>query len=165
MSLHNLGKNHLNEPQEEAILNELTQLEQALFGNLIDLSPEDRQKYGSISEQNKLLVNKVLDYHRSQPQHGAPEVDWEEFKADYHSREFWSSILMRLYSLIHQIESTKILHDYDNYQDALTDYAFSQYRAERNIPGAFDKQNTLKQFFARTGTTNTPKDDTIPREV
>jgi hypothetical protein len=164
MSLHNLGKNHLDPAQEELILNEILQLEQALTGNLIDLSPEDRQKYGSISEQNKLLVNKVLDYFLSQPQHSAPEVDWMEFKGDHHSRQFWGNILMRLYSLIHQIESTKMLHDYDNYQDALTDYAFTQYRAERNIPGAFEKANTLKQFFNRTGTTNSPKEDIPPTE-
>ncbi len=164
MSLRNLGKNHLNEAEEAAILNELLQLEQALSGKLIDLSPEDRQRYGSINEQNKLLVNKVLDYFLSQPQHSAPEVDWEEFKKDYHAREFWSLILMRLYSLIHQIESTKIPYDYDNWQDGLTDYAFTQYRAEHNIPGAFEKQNNMKQFFPRTGTTTTPKEDTPPTE-
>ena len=152
MPLHNLGKDHLDAATMQALAVLVTDLEQTLSGKVTDLSPEDRQTYGSIGEQNKLLVNKVADYRQNQPQHSAPEVDWAEFEADYTSRKFWENLILRLATIIRQAESTKILHDYDNYQDALTDYAYSQYRAERNIPGAADKVAELKQFFNRTGT-------------
>ena len=152
MALHNLGKDHLDAATMQALTALVSDLEQTLDGKVTDLSPEDRQTYGSIGEQNKLLVNKVVDYRQNQPQHSAPEVDWTEFEADYASRKFWENLILRLSTIIRQAESTKILHDYDNYQDALTDYAYSQYRAERNIPGAADKVTELKQFFNRTGT-------------
>jgi hypothetical protein len=158
MSLHNLGKTHLPTAEQQQILAAVADLEALLVGKLIDLDAEDRQKYGSISEQNKLLVNKVADYHQHQPQHSAPEVDWAEFAADSTSRKFYENFILRLATIIRQAESTKILHDYDNYQDSLTDYAYSQYRADRNIPGALDKVNELKQFFNRTGA----KKDGIP---
>ena len=160
MSLKNLGKDHLAAAEQQDILAAVANIEQLLTGKMLDLSPEDRQKYGSISEQNKLLVNKVADYHQYQPQHSAPEVDWAEFDADKQSRAFWENIILRLASIVRQAESTKILHDYDNYQDALTDYAYSQYRADRNIPGATDKVTELKQFFNRTGASK--KEDPAP---
>jgi hypothetical protein len=138
----------------------LTQLEQALVGKVIDLSAEDRQKYGSINEQNKLLVNKVADYRDSQPQHSAPEVDWAEFVADYDSRRFWEQASMRLASVVQQIDSTKILHDFDNYRDALADYDYTKYRAARNIPGAAEKETALKQFFPRTAAETITPDTT-----
>ena len=160
MALHNLGKDHLDAATMQALIALVSDLEQTLDGKVTDLSPEDRQTYGSIGEQNKLLVNKVADYRHNQPQHSAPEVDWAEFEADYASRKFWENLILRLATIIRQAESTKILHDHDNYQDALTDYAYSQYRAERNIPGAADKVTELKQFFNRTGSSK--KEDKTP---
>lgn len=167
MSLHNLSKSHLDLTEQQAVMQALTLLEQTFDGKTIDLSAEDRQKYGSIGEQNKLFVNKIADYHNSQPQHAAPEVNWTEFEADYASRKFLETIFLRVSSLARQIESTKMLHDYDNYQDSLTDYAYAKYRAERNIPGAIDKETELKQFFARTSASSNKKDapsapDTTP---
>jgi uncharacterized FlgJ-related protein len=150
MALHNLGKNHLVAAEKTQVTTLLGQMEQALAGKITDLSAEDRKKYGSINEQNKLFVNKVMDYHSTQPQHSAPEIDWTEFSADYESRKFWEGVALRLSSLVRQIESTKILHDYDNYQDSLADYSYTQYRSARNIPGAADKEEALKQFFPRT---------------
>ncbi|WP_229048776.1 hypothetical protein [Chryseobacterium arthrosphaerae] len=48
---------------------ELSKLDQALqtigtvlSGKTINLTPEERQQYGSIAEQNKLFVNKVKTY-------------------------------------------------------------------------------------------------------
>ena len=161
MSLHNLGKTHFTATEEQAILLALNQLEQAFDGKTVDLSPEDRQKYSSIGEQNKLFVNKVADYHDSQPQHSAPEVDWSEFEADYASRKFLENIVLRITSLNRQLESTKMLYDYDNYQDALTDYAYTKYRADRNIVGAADKETELKQFFARNSSSSNKKNVTV----
>lgn len=160
MSLHNLGKAHLTATEQQAITQALIQLEQTFDGKTIDLAAEDRQKYGSIGEQNKLFVNKVADYHDSQPQHSAPEVDWAEFEADYASRKFLENVILRIASLNRQLESTKMLHDYDNYQDALTDYAYAKYRAERNIPGSIDKETELKQFFTRSSPSIAKKDNT-----
>lgn len=134
----------------------ITQLEAALAGNLTALTEEERVKYGSINEQNKLLVNKVRDYQQSSPAMSSPDVDWVEFESDYQSRAFLESRSDRLKSLVYQMQSTKILHDYDNYQDALNDYAYSQYKKGADEPGFAEKVAELKQFFNRTKTPVNP---------
>lgn len=44
----------------------------------------------------------------------------------------------------------KIVHDYDNYQDVLIDYDYSQYKANTKAPGFTEKVEELKQFFPNT---------------
>lgn len=134
----------------------ITQLEAALAGNLTALTEEERVKYGSINEQNKLLVNKVLDYQKNSPALSSPDVDWVEFVADYEARAFLESRSDRLKSLVYQMQSTKILHDNDNYQDALNDYAYSQYKKGADEPGFAEKVAELRQFFNRTNSAVNP---------
>ena len=51
------------------------------------------------------------------------------------------------------LNNNKILHDFDNYQAALTDYDFSKYKFNTKVAGYETKVNELSQFFNRTGTT------------
>ena len=48
----------------------------------------------------------------------------------------------------------KIVHDYDNYQDALTDYDFSKYKSSTKTPGYTKKVDELRQFFPNTTANN-----------
>jgi hypothetical protein len=134
----------------------VSQLEAAVAEKLAALTEEERSKYGSINEQNKLLVNKTRDFNQNQPNLSSPDVDWDEFSSDYESRVFLESVANRLLSIAYQMQSTKILHDHDNYQDALSDYSYSQYKKGAGEPGYTEKVAELKQFFNRTGTTNKP---------
>ena len=104
----------------------------------------------SVNEQNKLLVNKVRDYQQSSPAMSSPDVDWTEFESDFQARAFLESRAARLSSLAYQMQSTKILHDNDNYQDALNDYAYAQYKKGANEPGFTEKVAEIKQFFPRS---------------
>ncbi|MFN0203999.1 MAG: hypothetical protein ACKVTZ_20940 [Bacteroidia bacterium] len=137
----------------------LAQLEALVDGKLMGLSSEERQTYGSVNEQNKLFVNKVNDYHNSSPQLSSPDVDWNEFAADYQARHFLETRLTRLQSIVSQMESTKILHDYDNYQDALDDYSYSQYKAGAGKAGFTEKVADLKQFFNRSKKVTPPAEE------
>jgi hypothetical protein len=150
MSLTNLDNVHLTPAQLTAAQTALTDLETALAVIDVNLTPEDRRKYGSINEQNKLFVNKVNDYNNSQPALSSPEVDWNEFAADYVSRTTYEALIARLDSLIKRLDNAKILHDYDNYQAGLTDYAYTSYKAGSAASGFENKYNELKQFFTRT---------------
>lgn len=76
-------------------------------------------------------------------------MDWVEFEADYEDRLFLELLAFEVRALLYDIESTKMLHDHDNYQAALTDYAYSQYRSERGGVGAIAKFLELRQFFPR----------------
>ena len=150
MPLINLRNVHLTPAELSTIKQAMADLETTLQGVDVQLTPEDRIRYGSINEQNKLLVNKVQDFHVSSPELSVPEVDWDEFELDYNSRGNYESLIARLESLALNMRNAKILHDYDNYQSALADYSYTAYKAGGGTPGYETKMNELKQFFAKT---------------
>lgn len=49
------------------------------------------------------------------------------------------------------MSNAKILHDQDNYQNSLTDYAYTQYKAGTEAGGYVTKRNEIQQFFPNTG--------------
>ena len=65
MAITNLNNTHLTATQVADAQNAITQLETALPIINVSLGAEDRQKYGSINEQNRLFVNKIYDFHSS----------------------------------------------------------------------------------------------------
>jgi hypothetical protein len=156
MAITNLKNNHLSAAEFVDVATTLSTLEALLSIARINLSPEDRQRYGSINEQNKLLVNKTRDYHNNQPALQTPHVDWVEFDNDFNSRANLENIIDRLESLTVQLKNAKILHDYDNYQAALLDYAYANFMAGTQTPGYETKVNDIKQFFIRTTNAKTP---------
>ncbi len=66
------------------------------------------------------------------------------------------NFIVRLESLNTKLKNAKILHDYDNFQAALVDYAYTNFMAGTGAPGYETKQNELKQFFSKTTSKNTP---------
>ncbi len=149
MGISNLNNKHLNGEQKESVKQVLQQLEELLSLLNVNLTPEDRNKYGRVNEQNKLFINKVHQFAEEQPALRSLDVEWDEFLRDYESREFLEMLIVRLNSLATRATNAKILHDYDNYQDALNDYAYTSFRAGSNAVGFEDKYNELKQFFGR----------------
>lgn len=139
----------------------LEQIETLIIDKLTAMTEAERVAYGSINEQNKLLVNKVWEMHENNPSMSSPDVDWVQFKEDYDARQFLDTRGDRFARIASLFKSTKIRHDYDNYQDALADYAYAQYRKGADEPGFAEKVAELKQFFNRTGKT---KDEEEPSE-
>ena len=88
----------------------------------------------------------------------SPDIDWAEFENDYQSREFIQDINQRLEGLLSGLQSAKILHDWDNYQAALTDYGYTQYKKGSGAVGYDAKINELRQFFSRTTSTSSNTD-------
>lgn len=156
MFLNNLNSDHFTTAQKADALAKLTDFEALVATRLVSLSKEDRQKYGSVNEQNKLVVNKIRDYKANQPDLSNPDMDWAEFEDDFQSRQFTESVINRLKSIVEGLENKKILHDFDNYTDALRDYSYSQYQAGANKPGYQVKIDEVAQFFARSGNKNNP---------
>ncbi|MDX6183207.1 hypothetical protein SGQ44_17745 [Flavobacterium sp. Fl-77] len=160
MSLENLNGLHYTAAEKAAILASVSALETTLAPKFKNLSPEERAKYGSVNEQNKLLINKIKDFRTSQPTMSSPDIDWIEFQNDYDSREFLQNMIMRLEGIIQSLKNNKILHDYDNYQMALTDYDYSKYKSSTKTAGFEVKANELSQFFNRTATSKKTEDPT-----
>ncbi len=159
----NVIQTQLTDELKSQIAEKVTELETLLNGKLSALTEEERKQYGSINEQNKLLVNKIRDYQNTQPALASPEVNWNEFENDYQARQFLEHIMGRLQSIAFQMGSTKILHDYDNYHNALTDYAYAQYRKGAGSNGFTEKVAGLKQFFPRAS--NSPTSDSDSDET
>ncbi|EZH74886.1 hypothetical protein ATO12_09100 [Aquimarina atlantica] len=155
--MRNIIEDQLTKDEKEKAKMLVTQLEAIFMDKLSALTERERQDYKAINEKNKLFVNKVWDYRQHSSVLSSPDVDWKEFEKDYNARVFTESLLGRIESLAYRLESTKILHDYDNYQDALNDYSYSQYSKGAGKPGFTEKVAELKQFFARTK--SAPKTD------
>lgn len=149
MSIKNLRNLHLSPEKAEEVKAEMASLESSLAEIQVNLTAEDRQKYGSINENNKLFVNRVADFHRNQPSLQTPQVNWEEFDKDFESRAFLTGIIDRMETVLQSLKNARILHDYDNYQDALVDYAYTSFMAGTSAQGYEVKQNELGQFFLK----------------
>jgi hypothetical protein len=159
MPISNFGQKHPNIDDQQKIDDGLALIEAVLLQLSTNLSDEERQRFGSINEQNKLFANKIMDYALVSPNLRSPDVDWVAFEADYNTRKFADTRLLRLENIAKMMSNLKIVHDYDNYQDSLTDYRYTQYKSGTNTPGFTEKAKEISQFFARTGITK--KDETI----
>lgn len=147
MSLTNLNNKHLTDVQEKAIFDTLDALEVAFEPLNINLTPGERQRLGSVNEQNKLLRDKVGDFAKNEPSKASPDVDWDEFFRDVKSSTLMEKILLCLQNFQTRAQNVKILHDYDSFQDALDDYAYTGYRFRTSKSGYETKYKELKQFF------------------
>ncbi|WNM18942.1 hypothetical protein [Flavobacterium capsici] len=147
MPFNNLGNRHFDDTDKENVNNALVSLESALVDKLAVLSPEERQKFGSVNEQNKLIINKVKEYNDSQPSLSSPDIEWGEFNKDHDTRIFLQKTILRMLGLINGLENAKILHDYDNYSAALMDYDYAKYKLGTQSIGFQTKVDELSQFF------------------
>lgn len=148
MPFFNLNDRHYSASEKVNILNAMAILEAALNPMRATLTPEEKKTYGSVNEKNKLIINKVLDFRKSQARLSSPDVDWEEFERDYESRSFLEGILMRLKTAVGSLDSAKTLHDWDNLKAALIDYKYSKYKNSTESSGYEIKVNEIRQFFA-----------------
>jgi hypothetical protein len=164
MPFLNFENRHFSTEEKTQVLNALAALQQALSGKLAVLTPEERQQYGSVNEQNKLIINKVKDFRDSNPALSSPEIDWEEFNKDYESRGFLQSLTASLSEITRGLENGKVMHDWDNYQASLIDYQYVKYRNDSGSPGFHTKSEELKQFFNRAGSQSTSSTPETPTE-
>lgn len=151
MPFHTFEQRHFSDAEMQEIRETLNQLRTLLSPKFANLSAEERTRMGSINEQNKLFAIKVKNYQERDPHLSSPDVDWEEFKRDFTSRDFIEGLLESLEGIMEPMQSAKILHDYDVYQNALVDYDYTKYKANTSSPGFNTKLNEIKQFFPRTG--------------
>lgn len=148
MALDNLISLSFSNEELAAIDQALQAIQTALSGKTINLTPEQRQQYGRIAEQNKLFVNKAKNYMEQYEQHVPGFLDKAEFDRDYAAREQIEQRLQRLDSLHEQLSDTKVLLDHDNYHNSISFYRNIRFLSEENVPGTNVIYEDLKQFFA-----------------
>ena len=162
MPFQDVIQSHFTDAETLSIETKIAEIETLLQGKLRNLSEEENNKYGTISEKNKLFVNKVADYQSAQPALSSPDVNWAEFDADFEDRLFLEKAATRLQALVKAMLETKRLHDYDNYENASIDYKYSQYKNETQPGLGYDtKVAELGQFFEKTSN-NKPGENPVP---
>lgn len=140
--------------EELLILDEsLEKIAQVLKGKTVHLTPEERQQYGSIAEQNKLFVNKAKSLMEQNEQYIPNFLDKAEFDNDHAAREQIENRLQRISGLTEQLKDTKVLLDHDNYQNALTFYRNIKYMSKESVPGTTTLYKEMSQFFRNKGNT------------
>jgi hypothetical protein len=144
MPFTNFDSRHFATTEKTAVNNAVTAIETALATKLANLTAEERQQYGSVNEQNKLIINKVKDFRDSQPALSSPDVDWTEFMSDYDTRAFIQATMQRLQSLIDGLNNAKILHDWDNWFNALSFYRNIKFLSGENAPGTTTLYQDMK---------------------
>lgn len=148
MPISNLNNDHFGQAEMDAINKGWNDILTVLTGKTRNLSPEERQKFGSVSEQNKLVVQKTLEYHTNQPHLDCPDVDYAEMTADWADRTFLAGFIARMTEADNICNNIRITHDYDAFKGAQTDYDFTKYKMT-TAPGAGweSKYDDLLPFF------------------
>ncbi len=134
----------------------MASIAQVLRDKTINLTPEQRQQYGRIAEQNKLFVNKAKEYMEQNMQHVPAFIDKAEFDQDFQARTQIESRITQLQGLVEQLSDTKTLLDHDNYHNAITFYRNIRFLSQENVPGTTTLYEGMKQFFVPDTTTPTP---------
>lgn len=135
MSLKQQVPNELSQADVETINKALDMIQAAIAGKTITLTAEEQPQSGNSNGQNKLLVNRVNEIHNSHPHWDSVQVDWAAFEARVASSATLEKIIRRLQALTVQFDNTRLLHDNDNYQQALYQYQFICFLAEHKEPG------------------------------
>ena len=74
-----------------AIQQLINDLETACAGKTASISDSERSRYGSVNEQNKLVVNKARDYHSSQPALSTPMLTGRNLNRITNHGHFWKA--------------------------------------------------------------------------
>jgi hypothetical protein len=131
-----------------------------MAGKSTNLTPKEKQLYGSINEENKLMVQKVLQYTVTNPEVLPEHVDKPELDRDYSGRNALDVWEDQLTLMLSNVQNAKILLDYDVFQTCLSIYRNVRYKAGEDVPGMSAIYNDLKQFFPGGG--NTTAETTTP---
>lgn len=159
MALENLFSLEFTKDELEKLDQGIALIEEVLLGKTTNLTPEQRQQYGSIAEQNKLFVNMAKNYMEQYIMFVPVFLDKAEFDRDFAARQQLESRFQRINSIAEQLSDTKILLDFDNYHNAITFYRNVKYLAGENMPGTTVIYEDMKQFFIAGAPITPPNTD------
>ncbi|WP_018676053.1 hypothetical protein [Riemerella columbina] len=147
MALDNLISIRFTDQELQTLNTAIQQINQVLQGKVINLSPEERQQYGSIADRNKVLVDKCKHYMEQDTETLPRTIDKTEFDADYHARQQLDIPLKALSRIVEKMSDTKILLDHDNFHSAIAYYRYIKYLSSQNEPGTTSIYQDLKKHY------------------
>ena len=160
MAIDNLISVNFTKDELAELDQHLVGIKKVLMGKTVNLTPDQRQQYGRIANQNKLIVDKAKNYMEQHPDWIPRFLDKAEFDKDYTARKQVEERVQLLENLSQQLIDTKTLLDHDNYTNSLSFYRMVRYLAGENEPGAKSVYEDMKVLFTRTNNADTPADTT-----
>ncbi len=148
MSKHNLISVSFTDEELTTLDNALQQIKSVLEGKTVNLTPDEKQLYSKISEENKLIVNKVADVESNYPEHHPPFLDKEEFDRDYKTRTQIESRISKMQSMLEELTDTKTLLDHDNYTYSVAYYRYIKMLSSQDVPGVTSIYEDMKKVYA-----------------
>ncbi|MFL1896231.1 hypothetical protein ACJRPK_11050 [Aquimarina sp. 2-A2] len=149
MALENLISVSFSDKELKDLDTHLNAFKMILKGKTVNISADQRQQYGRIANQNKLIVDKVKNYMEQNPEWVPNFIDKEEFDRDYAVRKQIEDRVHLMENLTQQLIDTKTLLDHDNYNNALSFYRMVRYLSKENEPGAKTVYEDMKKLFNR----------------
>ncbi|WBM73633.1 hypothetical protein [Saprospira grandis] len=125
-------------------------IDQLLDGKVINLSPSDRQRYGSINEQNKLFILKAHSFYQAKGQLLPSYFDRVEYEKDFNARQVFENLEGRTNELYEKLRDTRTLLDYDSMRFSSQMYKQAKNMSESGVPGVDFWVAEMAQFFKRS---------------
>jgi hypothetical protein len=147
MSLENLISVNFTEEEKTRITDALATLEEAFSGKTVNLTPEERQRYGKLGNRTENFLEKVKGYMETKPEITPFYLDKDEFKNDYDARQFLKGVRNRLNSLTEGADDTYLLLGTDQYNFSLAYYRNVKIVAASNVPGTSSIYQDLSAQF------------------
>ncbi|AXG69087.1 hypothetical protein KORDIASMS9_01306 [Kordia sp. SMS9] len=158
MALENLISIEFTQEELTNLDGHLEGIKQILNGKTVNLTPEQRRQYGSIGNQNKLIVDKAKNYMEQHPNWIPSFLDKVEFDKDYAARQQMEQRTQLLQNLTQQLLDTKTLLDHDNYTNSLSFYRMMRYLAGENEAGAKTVYEDMKVLFSKSARTDSTEE-------
>ncbi|MEK7310283.1 MAG: hypothetical protein AAB038_05645 [Planctomycetota bacterium] len=157
MALDNLITVSFTPAELAAFDTALAAIETLLQGKVINLTPDERRRYGSISNEMTQWVQKCRGYMTQLPAIVPNYINLSELDADMTARRDLMPRLMRAKSILESIDDTAVLLGSDVLTNCLAFYRSVKAAAKANVPGSTTiHQDLAQQFQARRSSAPPP---------
>jgi hypothetical protein len=147
MALDNLISVSFTPAELAALDTAFTAIETTLQGKVINLTPDERRRYGSISNEMTPWMDKCRGYMAQLPGIVPNYIDQAELDADMQARRDLIPRLMRAKSILESIDDTAVLLGSDVLTNCLAFYRSVKAAAKANVPGSTTVHQDLAQQF------------------
>jgi len=159
--MENLIAVNLTDAQWADVQTAVQTLETLFAGQLVTLTPKQRQQITKMGDGSVSFTTKAADYARSNPEFLPPFVKVEEFEIDFKAARLLTSTFQSLLQLVNQLDDSALLSGSEAYAAARAYYSTVKVAAKANSAGAKVIAADLAERFARQSKPTTP--DTQPQ--
>ena len=146
-TLDNLIDISFTPDEVKTITKALITIESVLKEKVINLTPEERQQYGSINNNTENWIDKIEGYMNQKPDLVPFYLDKVAFEKDRKARKKIKPMLTRIASINESLDDTSKLLSADIYNAAIAYYRNIKLISVQNVPGTTTIYQDLAEQF------------------